>query len=67
MGPTREDPVSLNRDESPNAFNAKNANMADPNDSDFGYAVWDLVVSPPSGNQNQQAFENAIAFAGDLL
>ena len=66
-GATWEDPVSLNRDESPNAFNDKNAITADPNDSDFVYAVWDLVVSPPSGNQNQQAFENAIAFAGDPL
>ena len=66
-GATWEDPVSLNRDESPNAFNDKNAITADPNDSDFVYAVWDLVVSPPSGNENQQAFENSIAFAGDPL
>jgi hypothetical protein len=66
-GATWEDPISLNRDESPNAFNDKNAITADPNDSDFVYAVWDLVVSPPSGNENQQAFENAIAFAGDPL
>lgn len=64
-GATWEDPISLNRDESPNAFNDKNAITADPNDSNFVYAVWDLVVSPPSGNRNQQAFENARAFAGD--
>src|SRR5918995_1693467 len=66
-GATWEDPISLNRDESPNAFNDKNAITADPNDSNFVYAVWDLVVSPPSGNQNQQAFENSVAFTGDPL
>jgi hypothetical protein len=49
-----------------NAFNDKNAITADPNNSDFVYAVWDLVVSPPSGNQSQQAFENSVAFTGDI-
>ena len=33
--------------------------------SQFVYAVWDRLVSPPSGNINQQAFENARAFGGD--
>src|ERR687892_530756 len=66
-GATWEDPISLNRDESPNAFNDKNAITADPNDSNFVYAVWDLVVSPPSGNRSQEAFENSRAFAGDPL
>ena len=66
-GATWEDPISLNRDESQNSFNDKNAITADPNDSNFVYAVWDLVVSPPSGNQNQQAFENSVAFTGDPL
>jgi hypothetical protein len=65
-GATWEDPVSLNRDESQNSFNDKNTITADPNDSDFVYAVWDLVVSPPSGNESQQAFENAVAFTGDI-
>jgi hypothetical protein len=64
-GVTWEDPVSLNRDESQNAFNDKNTITADPNDSAFVYAVWDVVISPPSGNENQQAFENSVAFAGD--
>jgi len=45
-GATWEDPVSLNRDDSQNSFNDKNAITADPNDSRFVYAVWDLVVSP---------------------
>src|ERR671914_593709 len=65
-GATWEDPISLNRDESPNAFNDKNAITAGPNDSNFVYAVWDVVVSPPSGNQNQEAFENSRAFQGDI-
>jgi hypothetical protein len=65
-GVTWEDPISLNRDESQNSFNDKNAITADPNDSNFVYAVWDLVVSPPSGNQSQQAFENSVAFTGDI-
>jgi hypothetical protein len=65
-GATWEDPISLNRDESQNSFNDKNAITADPNNSNFVYAVWDVVVSPPSGNQNQQAFENSVAFTGDI-
>jgi hypothetical protein len=65
-GLTWEDPISLNRDESQNSFNDKNTITADPNDSNFVYAVWDLVVSPPSGNQSQQAFENSVAFTGDI-
>jgi hypothetical protein len=66
-GATWEDPISLNLDESQNAFNDKNTITADPNDSDFVYAVWDLVVAPPSGNENQEAFENTVAFTGDPL
>jgi len=64
-GATWEDPVTLIRDESPNVLNDKNSITADPNDSDFVYAVWDRLLSPPSGNTNQQAFENARAFGGD--
>jgi hypothetical protein len=65
-GRTWKDPISLNRDQSQNSFNDKNAITADPNNSSFVYAVWDLVVSPPSGNENQQAFENSVAFTGDI-
>jgi hypothetical protein len=65
-GATWEDPISLNRDESQNSFNDKNTITADPNDSDFVYAVWDLVVSPPSGNESQEAFENSRSFTGDI-
>ncbi|MGH2735473.1 MAG: sialidase family protein [Actinomycetota bacterium] len=65
-GLTWEDPVTLIRDESPNVFNDKNTLTADPNGSNFVYAVWDRLDSPPSGNQNQSAFENAAAFSGNI-
>jgi hypothetical protein len=60
------DPVTLIRDESPNVLNDKNSITADPNDSSFVYAVWDRLVSPPSGTPNPDAFENARAFQGDV-
>jgi hypothetical protein len=66
-GATWEDPVTLHRDELPNAFNDKNTITADPNDSNFVYAVWDRLVSPASGRGSQQAFENSIDFAGDIM
>jgi hypothetical protein len=65
-GATWEDPVTLIRDESQNVLNDKNSITADPNESNFVYAVWDRLLSPPSGNTNQQAFENARAFGGDV-
>jgi hypothetical protein len=65
-GQTWEDPVTLIRDESPDVLNDKNSITADPNDSNFVYAVWDRLVSPPSGTPTPQAFENARAFGGDV-
>src|SRR4029453_8993783 len=65
-GATWSNPVTLIRDESPNVLNDKNSITADPNDSNFVYAVWDRLLSPPSGNINQRAFENARAFGGDI-
>ena len=65
-GVSWEDPVTLIRDESGNVLNDKNSITADPNNSNFVYAVWDRLVSPPSGNLNQRAFENARAFGGDV-
>ena len=65
-GATWSNPVTLIRDESPNVLNDKNSITADPNDSSFVYAVWDRLVSPPSGTPNPNAFENARAFAGDI-
>lgn len=65
-GLTWEDPVTLIRDVEPNTFNDKNTMTADPNDSDFVYAVWDRLVAPPSGGASQSAFENSVAFAGPI-
>ena len=66
-GATWSDPITLIRDTNPNRFNDKNSITADPNNSDFVYAIWDRLVSPPSGNTNPTAGENAIAFRGPTL
>jgi hypothetical protein len=63
-GRTWEDPVTLRRDDNPNVLNDKNSMTADPNDSDFAYAVWDRLVSPPGETPHPEAFENARAYAG---
>ena len=65
-GATWGDPITLKRDENPNVLNDKNTLTADPNDSDFVYAVWDRLVSPPGETPTPQAFENAIAFRGPV-
>jgi hypothetical protein len=59
-------PTTLIRDENQNVLNDKNSMTADPNDSNFAYAVWDRLASPTSGNNNQNAFENSIDFSGDV-
>jgi hypothetical protein len=61
------DPITLIRDTNPNRLNDKNTMTADPNDSSFAYAVWDRLESPPSGNTNPNAGENATAFRGPTL
>jgi hypothetical protein len=63
-GVTWEDPVTLKRDESPNVLNDKNSMTADPNDSDFVYAVWDRLVSPPGEPPTTTPFENSIGSKG---
>jgi len=65
-GATWSDPITLKRDENPNVLNDKNTLTADPNDSDFAYAVWDRLVSPPGETPNPNAFENALAFRGPV-
>ena len=65
-GATWSDPITLKRDENPNVLNDKNTLTADPNDSDFVYAVWDRLVSPPGETPNPEAFENALAFRGPV-
>ena len=65
-GASWADPVTLRRDDSPNALNDKNSITADPNSSSFVYAVWDRLASPPSGTLSQPAFDNSRAFTGDV-
>ena len=59
-----DDPTTLKRDENPNILNDKNSMTADPFDSDFVYAVWDRLVSPPGAPPAPQAGENAIGYRG---
>jgi hypothetical protein len=66
-GQTWSDPITLIRDTNPNRLNDKNSMTADPNDSSYAYAIWDRLVSPPSGNTNPIAGENAIAYRGPTL
>ena len=61
------DPITLIQDTNPNRLNDKNSMTADPNDSRYVYAVWDRLVTPPSGTPNPTAGENAIAFRGPTL
>jgi hypothetical protein len=63
-GATWSNPITLKMDENPNVLNDKNTLTADPNDSNFAYAVWDRLVSPPGETPNPNAFENALAFRG---
>jgi hypothetical protein len=65
-GLTWEDPVTLRRDENPNVFNDKNSLTADPYDSDFVYAVWDRLASPPGEPPPPEGWENAAAFQGPV-
>jgi hypothetical protein len=66
QGASWDNPTTLIRDTSQNVLNDKNSMTADPNDSNYAYAVWDRLASPTSGNTNQHAFENSIDFSGDI-
>jgi hypothetical protein len=66
-GLTWSKPITLIRDTNPNRLNDKNSMTADPNASRYVYAIWDRLVSPPSGNTNPIAGENAIAYRGPTL
>jgi hypothetical protein len=66
-GQTWSDPITLIRDTNPNRLNDKNTMTAHPRDPNLVYAVWDRLESPPSGNMNPTAGENAIAFRGPTL
>lgn len=66
-GLTWEEPTTLVLDTSRTKFNDKNSITADPNDSNFVYAVWDVLTGPPSDNGNPTAGENSVAFTGDTI
>jgi hypothetical protein len=66
QGASWGNPTTLIRDENQSVLNDKNSMTADPNDSNFAYAVWDRLAAPTSGNANQRAFENSIDFSGDV-
>jgi hypothetical protein len=46
-GETWSEPVTIIRDTDPRFFNDKESMTADPTDSDFVYAVWDRIKTPP--------------------
>jgi hypothetical protein len=66
-GLTWGDPTTLIRDTNTNRLNDKNSMTADPNSSRYVYAVWDRLVTPPSGNPNPVAGENSFASRGPTL
>jgi hypothetical protein len=66
-GLTWGQPTTLVLDTSRTKFHDKNTITADPNDSDFVYAVWDVLTGPPSDNGNPTAGENSVAFTGDTV
>lgn len=65
-GETWTGPIELIRDETATRFNDKNTLTADPNDSDFAYAVWDRLEFA-NERAARQAAENTLAFRGPVL
>jgi hypothetical protein len=61
------EPTTLVLDASPSVFHDKNAITADPNDSDFVYAVWDKLSTPPSETEDLDAVAHARAFGGETI
>jgi hypothetical protein len=57
-------PVSLIADSGPNILNDKNTITADPNDSDFVYAVWDRLVIGAGQAPPVQVFQHAVGYHG---
>jgi hypothetical protein len=63
-GKTWSKPVALRLDLINTVLNDKQSITADPNDARFVYAVWDRLVSPPSGRSTPIATEHAIGYRG---
>jgi hypothetical protein len=53
-GMTWSDPVILVREDNPRVLHDKNTITADPNDSDYVYAVWDRLIVPTGATINPE-------------
>jgi hypothetical protein len=65
-GATWGDPTTLIRENNPAVLNDKNSITADPNDSNYVYAVWDRLEFPDE-HARAQAVANAFPFTGPAL
>jgi hypothetical protein len=63
-GSSWTDPITLKADQGPNALNDKQSITADPNDSNFVYAVWDRTQNANEAAQPVEVFQHAIGFRG---
>jgi len=61
-----EDPTFIAYDVDPSLFNDKNTITADPYDSDYVYAIWDRLDSPP-GKGSLKSSENTSGYRGPTL
>jgi hypothetical protein len=64
-GATWDEPTTLIREDLPAVLNDKNSMTADPNDSEFVYAVWDRLEFP-NAHARAAAIENAFPFKGPI-
>jgi hypothetical protein len=65
-GLTWSNPVSLIADIGPNILNDKNSITADPNDSNYVYAVWDRLVISAEQAKPLEVYEHAIGYRGPV-
>jgi hypothetical protein len=63
-GSSWSDPTTLKADQGPNTLNDKQSITADPNDSNFVYAVWDRIQNANEAAQPVEVFQHAIGFRG---
>jgi hypothetical protein len=63
-GFTWSNPITLIADNGPNILNDKNSLTADPNDSNFAYAVWDRLVVGAEAARPIQVFQHAVGYRG---
>ncbi len=63
-GSSWSSPVTLKTDSGPNVLNDKESLTADPNNSNYVYAVWDRLVNASESAPPVQVFEHALGFHG---